>query len=61
MLDSPGWLQVLAEFDDLVALLIPSKGGGTQAVRVILTSSEEDKVLLKVASKIPSLVIIDDV
>lgn len=41
-------LEVLGEFfDDLVPLLIPAKGGGTQAVRVILTSSEEDKDLLK--------------
>ncbi|KAB2057204.1 hypothetical protein ES319_A11G153600v1 [Gossypium barbadense] len=34
-------------FDDLVALKIPTKGGGTQAVRVVLTSSKEDKSLLE--------------
>lgn len=38
-------------FDDLVALKIPTKGGRTQAVRVVLTSSKEDKSLLEVANK----------
>lgn len=43
-------------FDDLVALKIPTKGGGTQAVRVVLTSSKEDKSLLEVANKSRSLI-----
>ncbi|XVF32056.1 hypothetical protein REPUB_Repub17cG0049000 [Reevesia pubescens] len=34
-------------FEDLVALKIPTKGGGTQAVRVVLTSSKEDKSLFE--------------
>lgn len=33
---------------DLVPLIIPAKGGGTQAVRVVLTSSEEDRGLFRV-------------
>ncbi|KAA8550537.1 hypothetical protein F0562_002221 [Nyssa sinensis] len=41
-------LEMLREFsDDLVPLLIPAKGGGTQAVRVVLTSSKEDKNLFE--------------
>ncbi|XP_031262914.1 poly(A)-specific ribonuclease PARN-like [Pistacia vera] len=40
-------LKMLEEFSDLVPLLIPAKSGGTQAVRVVLTSSEEDRDLLK--------------
>ncbi|KAM7263486.1 hypothetical protein ACFE04_001169 [Oxalis oulophora] len=41
-------LELLGELsDELVPLVIPSKGGGVQAVRVILTSSKEDKILLK--------------
>lgn len=37
-------LEMLREFsDELVPLIIPAKGGGTQAVRVVLTSSKEDK------------------
>ncbi|EOX93741.1 hypothetical protein QUC31_004269 [Theobroma cacao] len=41
-------LEMLGEFsDDLVALKIPTKGGGTQAVRVVLTSSKEDKSLFE--------------
>lgn len=36
--------EVAEEFsDDLVPLIIPSKGGEIQAVRVVLTSSKEDK------------------
>ncbi|KAG8640399.1 poly(A)-specific ribonuclease PARN-like isoform X5 [Manihot esculenta] len=39
---------MLQEFnDDLVPLIIPAKRGGTQLVRVVLTSSEEDKELLQ--------------
>lgn len=34
--------------DDLVPVLIPAKGGGTRAIRAILTSSKEDKILLEV-------------
>lgn len=45
------WPQMLEDFsDDLVPLIIPGKGGATQEVRVILTSSKEDKVLFQVAS-----------
>lgn len=41
-------LEMLEEFsDDLVPLIIPGKGGATQEVRVILTSSKEDKVLFQ--------------
>ncbi|XP_022728343.1 poly(A)-specific ribonuclease PARN-like isoform X2 [Durio zibethinus] len=41
-------LEMLGEFsDDLVALKIPTKGGGTQAVRVVLTTSKEDKSLFE--------------
>ncbi|XVF21276.1 hypothetical protein REPUB_Repub12eG0076400 [Reevesia pubescens] len=41
-------LEMLGEFhDDLVALKIPTKGGGTQGVRVVLTSSKEDKSLFE--------------
>lgn len=41
-------LEMLEEFsDDLVPSIIPAKGGTIQAVRVILTSSKEDKVLLQ--------------
>ncbi|KAE8676296.1 Poly(A)-specific ribonuclease PARN-like, putative isoform 2 [Hibiscus syriacus] len=40
--------EMLREFsDDLVALKIPTKGGGTQAIRVVLTSSKEDKSLFE--------------
>lgn len=42
---------MLEEFaDDLVPLIIPAKGGATPVVRVILTSSKEDKVLFQVVS-----------
>lgn len=45
-------LQMLMEFsDDVVPLLIPAKGGGTQAVQVVLTSSEEDRDLFEVLLK----------
>ena len=48
---SLGWPQMLEDFsDDLVPLIIPGKDGATQEVRVILTSSKEDKVLFQVAS-----------
>ncbi|KAG7014570.1 Poly(A)-specific ribonuclease PARN-like protein, partial [Cucurbita argyrosperma subsp. argyrosperma] len=41
-------LELLSEFsDDLVPVVIPAKGGGTQAIRAILTSSKEDKILLE--------------
>ncbi|XP_027182611.1 poly(A)-specific ribonuclease PARN-like isoform X3 [Coffea eugenioides] len=36
-------LEMLHEFTDLVPLLVPAKGGGSQAIRVVLTSSNEDK------------------
>lgn len=43
------WLQMLSEFsDDLVPLIISDKGGGPKSVRIVLTSSEEDRILLKV-------------
>ncbi|KAG6630981.1 poly(A)-specific ribonuclease PARN-like isoform X2 [Carya illinoinensis] len=41
-------LEMLEEFsDDLVPLIIPAKGGATQAVRVVLTSSKDDMVLFQ--------------
>ncbi|XP_030454910.1 poly(A)-specific ribonuclease PARN-like [Syzygium oleosum] len=41
-------LEVLAQFsEDLVPLIIPAKGAGAWAVRVLLTSSKEDKNLLE--------------
>lgn len=40
-------LETLKEFVDVVPLLIPANGGGTQTVRVVLTSSQEDKDLLE--------------
>ncbi|KAF5446519.1 hypothetical protein F2P56_032140 [Juglans regia] len=41
-------LEMLGEFsDDLVPLIIPAKGGATQEVRVVLTSSKEDMVLFQ--------------
>lgn len=47
------WLQMLSKFfDDLVPLIIPDMGGGPKSVRIVLTSSEEDKILLKV--RLPS-------
>ena len=41
---------MLREFsDELVPLIVPAKGGGgTQAVRVVLTSSKEEKDLFEV-------------
>ncbi|XP_058196666.1 poly(A)-specific ribonuclease PARN-like isoform X2 [Rhododendron vialii] len=37
-------VEMLRDFsDDLVPLLSPAKGGGTQAVRVVLTGSKEDR------------------
>ncbi|XP_009358962.2 poly(A)-specific ribonuclease PARN-like [Pyrus x bretschneideri] len=41
-------LEMLKEFsDELVPLIIPARGGGTQAVRVVLTSSTADKDLFE--------------
>ncbi|KAI3461801.1 hypothetical protein Pfo_018464 [Paulownia fortunei] len=40
-------LEALKEFVDVVPLQVPIKGVGVQAVRVVLTSSEEDKNLLE--------------
>ncbi|XP_062020101.1 poly(A)-specific ribonuclease PARN-like [Rosa rugosa] len=41
-------LEMLKEFsDELVPLIIPANGGGTQSVRVVLTSSKEDKDLFE--------------
>lgn len=41
-------LDVLKEYsDDIVPLLIPIKRGGTQGVRVVLTSSKEDRILFE--------------
>nr|DAD25411.1 TPA_asm: hypothetical protein HUJ06_026875 [Nelumbo nucifera] len=41
-------LEMLSEiFDDLVPLIIPDKSGGPKAVRVVFTSSPEDKNLLE--------------
>lgn len=45
-------LQMLREFsDELVPLILPAKGGGTQSVRVVLTSSKEDKDLFEVVRR----------
>ncbi|CAA2956412.1 poly(A)-specific ribonuclease PARN-like [Olea europaea subsp. europaea] len=40
-------LEMLKEFVDVVPILVPARGGGIQAVRAVLTSSEEDKNLLE--------------
>ncbi|XP_050207979.1 poly(A)-specific ribonuclease PARN-like [Mercurialis annua] len=41
-------IEMLKEFgDDFVSLIIPAKGGETQAVRVVLTSSKEDRDCLQ--------------
>lgn len=43
---------MLQEFaDDIIPLIIPAKGGTTEAVRVVLTSSKEDKDLFEVSSE----------
>ena len=44
-------LQTLQEFTDLVPLLVPAKVGGSQAIRVVLTSSNEDKNVFEVSRK----------
>ncbi|KAK1568258.1 hypothetical protein Q3G72_022316 [Acer saccharum] len=40
-------LEMLEQSDNLVPLLVPAKSGGIQSVRAVLTSSQEDKNLLK--------------
>ncbi|XP_052170531.1 poly(A)-specific ribonuclease PARN-like [Diospyros lotus] len=41
-------VEMLREFyDDLVPLSVPAKGGGTQAIQVVLTSSKEDRLLFE--------------
>ncbi|XP_021842390.2 poly(A)-specific ribonuclease PARN-like [Spinacia oleracea] len=41
-------LEVMKEYsDDTVPLLIPAKRGGTQGLRIVLTSSEQDKILFQ--------------
>ncbi|XP_019240510.1 PREDICTED: poly(A)-specific ribonuclease PARN-like isoform X2 [Nicotiana attenuata] len=40
-------LETLKDFVDVIPLLNPAKGGTTMSVRVVLTSSEEDKILLQ--------------
>lgn len=40
-------LETLKDFVDVIPLLTPAKGGTTMSVRVVLTSSEEDKILLQ--------------
>lgn len=43
---------MLKEFaDDVVPMVIRAKGGGIQAVQVVLTSSKEDKDIFEVLSK----------
>lgn len=43
---------MLKEFsDELVPVIVPAKGGGTQSVRVFLTSSKEDKDLFEVRKR----------
>ena len=39
---------VKSQYENVVPLTIPAKGGGTQAVRIVLTSSKEDRDLFKV-------------
>ena len=39
---------VKSQYENVVPLTIPAKGGGTQSVRVVLTSSKEDRDLFKV-------------
>lgn len=36
------------DYSELLPLLVPAKDGGTQAVRVVLTSSKDDRNLLEV-------------
>ena len=44
-----GCLQMLVDFsDDLLPLVIPAKSGTTQAVRIVLANSKEDKDFLQV-------------
>lgn len=38
--------------DELVPIVVPEKGGEPRAVRVVLTSSEDDKNLLMVRSRL---------
>ncbi|KAL4572282.1 hypothetical protein LXL04_019053 [Taraxacum kok-saghyz] len=38
---------VKSQYENAVPLTIPAKGGGTQAVRIVLTSSKEDRDLFK--------------
>lgn len=45
--------------DDLVPLLSPAKGGGTQAVRVVLTGSKEDRETFEVVTNHNPLEIMD--
>ncbi|KAK3003306.1 hypothetical protein RJ639_018328 [Escallonia herrerae] len=46
-------LEMLRGFsDDVVPIFIPAKGGGTQAVRVVLTNSKEDRNLFENERKI---------
>ncbi|KAK3031857.1 hypothetical protein RJ639_035994 [Escallonia herrerae] len=46
-------LEMLRGFsDDVVPMFIPAKGGGTQAVRVVLTNSKEDRNLFENERKI---------
>ncbi|KAL2488363.1 Poly(A)-specific ribonuclease PARN-like [Forsythia ovata] len=40
-------LEMLKEFVDVVPIVVPARGGEVQAIRVVLTSSEEDKNLLE--------------
>lgn len=40
-------LEVLKNTVNVVPLLVPSKGGGTQAIRVVLANSENDKDMLE--------------
>lgn len=43
---------MLKEFsDELVPVIVPAKGGGTQSVRVFLTSSKEDKDFFEVRKR----------
>lgn len=45
------WMQAVSHIsDELVPIVMPEKGGEPKAVRVVLTSSEDDKNLLMVRS-----------
>jgi poly(A)-specific ribonuclease len=51
-------MQMIVDFpDDFLPLVIPTKGGTTQAVRIVLANSREDKELLEVTRVFFSLLV----